>query len=261
MNDYATTGPALISFSGGRTSAYMLHEIVRAHGGTLPADVIVGFANTGKERDETLRFVQRCAAAWGVHVNWVEASGPTTFEAASRQGEPFDALIERKKFLPNSAMRFCTQELKVKPLHDLASRLLGASYTEVIGLRYDEVRRYGKMVGRNLDEGRQCVAPLFSARITERDVLAFWKAQPFDLGLSPGEGNCDLCFLKGAGLLRSLIRENPDAADWWVAHEERRGAQFTKRDSYAQMRSDAAKNGDLFEIEEHDVECGLLCEP
>lgn len=262
MSHYAIPGPALVSFSGGRTSAYMLHEIVRAHGGTLPADVIVGFANTGKEREETLRFVQRCAEAWGVHVHWVEAGGEVSFESASRNGEPFDALIERKKFLPNSAMRFCTQELKVVPLHALATRRLGPTFSEVIGIRYDEVHRYAKMVGRNLDDGRQCVAPLFSARVTKRDVMAFWQAQPFDLGLAPGEGNCDLCHLKGAVLLRSLMRADPSRSPWWIGHENARGAQFTKRDSYAQMQADALKNFDLFDgSEEHDVECGLLCEP
>lgn len=55
VNPYLIEGPALISFSGGRTSAYMLHEILRAHDGTLPPDVYVTFANTGKEREETLR--------------------------------------------------------------------------------------------------------------------------------------------------------------------------------------------------------------
>lgn len=41
-------GPAVISFSGGRTSGMMLRAILDAHGGTLPADVRVLFANTGK---------------------------------------------------------------------------------------------------------------------------------------------------------------------------------------------------------------------
>lgn len=53
-NPYLIEGPALISFSGGRTSAYMLHQIIQAHGGTLPDDVVVAFANTGKEREVTL---------------------------------------------------------------------------------------------------------------------------------------------------------------------------------------------------------------
>ena len=40
LNPYLITGPAVIAFSGGRTSGYMLHEIIAAHGGTLPPDVI-----------------------------------------------------------------------------------------------------------------------------------------------------------------------------------------------------------------------------
>jgi hypothetical protein len=35
-NPYLINGPALVSFSGGKTSAFMMHEILRAHGGTLP---------------------------------------------------------------------------------------------------------------------------------------------------------------------------------------------------------------------------------
>lgn len=58
MNPYRIYGPAIISFSGGRSSGYMLHEILMAHEGTLPDDVHVVFANTGKEMGETLDFVR-----------------------------------------------------------------------------------------------------------------------------------------------------------------------------------------------------------
>src|SRR5580704_16732204 len=107
MNPYLINGPALISFSGGRTSAYMLHEILSAHGGKLPDDVHVCFANTGKEREETLRFVHECSVRWGVHVNWIEyrdnAEGfeVVGYNSASRNGEPFQAIIDKKKRLPN----------------------------------------------------------------------------------------------------------------------------------------------------------------
>ena len=45
--------PAVISFSGGRTSGYMLKHILDAHSGRFPYDVAVIFANTGLERPET----------------------------------------------------------------------------------------------------------------------------------------------------------------------------------------------------------------
>src|SRR3546814_10444693 len=61
MHDpFKITQPTCISFSGGRTSAYMLWRVLQTNGG-LPADTVVCFANTGKEVEATLRFVRDCA--------------------------------------------------------------------------------------------------------------------------------------------------------------------------------------------------------
>ena len=64
LEGFRIPGRALVSFSGGRTSAYMLWRILHAHGGALPPDFVVAFANTGREREETLRFVHECGARW-----------------------------------------------------------------------------------------------------------------------------------------------------------------------------------------------------
>ena len=53
MNPYKILEPTVISFSGGRTSAYMLWKILEANNG-LPDEAIVCFANTGKEEEATL---------------------------------------------------------------------------------------------------------------------------------------------------------------------------------------------------------------
>lgn len=268
MSDpFLIQGPAVISFSGGRTSAYMLWRILQAHGGELPHDVVALFANTGKEREETLRFVDRCAVNWGVTVIWLEAGGPrgfqfTSYGKAARNGEPFAELIARKKFTPNAMARFCTQELKVRPMLAYAAlRWPERPYTEAIGLRADEPWRVAKMVGRNSEQGRQCVAPLAKAGVRKEDVLAFWAAQDFDLELPrSGAGNCDLCFLKSRRTLERLIAEDPARADWWIAQETASGGRFVTEYSYADLKGAAVAQGDLFD-DEHDAECGLLCEP
>ena len=69
---YRIPRPAVISFSGGRTSSYMLEHIVAAYGGTLPDDIAVVFANTGLEHPVTLDFVDTCARAWDIEIVWVE---------------------------------------------------------------------------------------------------------------------------------------------------------------------------------------------
>jgi hypothetical protein len=143
-------GPAVISFSGGRTSGLMLRRILDVG---LQPDVHVLFANTGKEREETLVFVDQVARRWDVPIVWLErrpwqeryvrrakeaaaAGFPTvsahlrraalprtpTFATASRNGEPFEALIEARRFLPNPVTRFCTTELKIRPMRGVPAR-------------------------------------------------------------------------------------------------------------------------------------------
>lgn len=275
MSPYLIGGPAMISFSGGRTSGFMLHQIVAAHGGALPENVRVCFANTGKEREETLRFVHECETGWGVRVHWIERREEAPFfeivgyNSASRQGEPFQARIDRKKRLPNWKERWCTADLKVQPMTDFAASLglVPGDYTEVIGLRYDEGLRIMKGMENAEKRGRRCAYPLSKARVTKADVMSFWAAQSFDLRLDPWEGNCDLCFLKGRGIKKRIIREDPSRAAWWAANESaHKGKQergwFDKRDSIVGLAEEVRRAPDLFDEiddEEYDAECGLIC--
>ena len=270
---FLINGPALISFSGGRTSAYMLWRILQAHGGTLPDDVHVCFANTGKEREETLRFVHECATRWGVRVRWLEwrsrlKSVPVAerfeevgFNSAARNGEPFAAIIASKKSTPNSVARWCTEELKVKTLQAFMEASGHTEYANVVGLRADEPRRVEK--GRD----RGSVMPLVDAGITNRDVRAFWTAQPFDLQLLPFEGNCDACFLKARPKLWEVERTKPGTLQWWSDMETGPGkGRFVTEYSYAELIQDVRRQPDLFagglfdEDPDMDAECGLWCE-
>lgn len=270
MNPFAIDGPALISFSGGRTSGYMLKKILDAHRGTLPANVHVVFANTGKEREETLRFVHDVEANWNVPVVWLEwRNAEPSFEivgynSASRQGEPFEAMIAKKKSVPNGTRRFCTSILKIEPMTAYA-RSLGyepGSYLEVVGLRHDEGRRLLKMYANNDRYGRKCFAPLSKAKVVKNDVMAFWSQQPFNLALRTWEGNCDLCFNKGRAIRERIIRDNPDIAIWWDGQEKDSGYQFAMRESVAEIVQHVQRTPMLIPddpIEEYDVECGLHC--
>lgn len=289
-NPYLITGPALISFSGGRTSAFMLWNILQAHGGTLPDDVIVGFANTGKEREETLRFVHECGSRWGVKVHWIEwrplkpGFEEVGFNSADRDGKPFEDLMLRKQYLPNPTMRYCTAELKVRPMKKFMMSLGFDHWTSVIGLRYDEGHRVLKQIAFN-EAGKErwkTVMPMASAKAkhAKPDVMRFWLGpdgrypsdslpQGFDLGLYDYEGNCDLCFLKGRDKLAALIRDNPERAEWWSAMEDAAkcsvpgGARFRKTESYRQLADFVRDQGELplpLDDEEYDVECGLTCE-
>jgi hypothetical protein len=102
--------PTVISFSGGRTSAYLLWRVLQSNNG-LPEDARAVFANTGKEDEATLKFVKDCSDKWNVHIDWVEyiPEEPkfkvVDFDTASRNGEPFEAVIRYYNKLPNPAQR------------------------------------------------------------------------------------------------------------------------------------------------------------
>ena len=222
----------------------MLYRTLKANGG-LPRDAVVIFANTGKERPETLEFVRRCGEEWSCPIAWVEFRPAedikhryevVDFESASRNGEPFEMLLEWKGFAPNPVARMCTQHLKINAMHGLLRDGLGwESWESFIGIRFDEPRRWkieGPDPKATFDERR---LPLRHARIMESDVMSFWADQPFDLGLRRWEGNCDLCFLKARGKLTRMIRDYPESAQWWIGMEERFTAFREDRPSYASM--------------------------
>jgi 3'-phosphoadenosine 5'-phosphosulfate sulfotransferase (PAPS reductase)/FAD synthetase len=263
--------PFVVSFSGGRTSGLMLRRILDAHGGQMPSGSKVIFANTGKERAETLTFVDRVSREWGVAIDWLEfryTDNHKTFAVvdyarASREGEPFTQVIRAHNFLPNVVTRFCTTELKIRTIRRYLRSLGWDAWTEAIGLRADEPRRVARLMGSR--ERGDKVCPLAPAGITLDDVNAFWDAQPFSLGLRPHEGNCDLCFLKGQGKIESIVRDRPDLAEWWIEREREReligvavprAARFRKdAPSYAATLEVIQRQGTLFTMDNTIEEC------
>jgi 3'-phosphoadenosine 5'-phosphosulfate sulfotransferase (PAPS reductase)/FAD synthetase len=249
-NPYKIPYPALISFSGGRTSAFMLWNILKAYNGKLPEDIWVVFANTGKESPETLDFIKEVSEKWGVYINWLELSvhderpiwrtKQVTYETASRNGEPFEMLIKKRSFLPNSVMRFCTSELKINVMKRMMVLMGYKEWFNVVGLRYDEPRRVANIRNQTGNKWTS-ITPMADAKHTVDDVIKFWNKQNFDLelnaygGKAPA-GNCDLCFLKGMNTTIKILKERPQMADWWIAQEEKMGATFRKdRPSYIEL--------------------------
>ena len=265
--------PTVISFSGGRTSAYMLWRILQSNNG-LPEDAVVCFANTGKEVEETLKFVHECETRWNVPIVWLEfvwheepkkRFKVVNYETASREGEPFmDMIHQSTGYLPNPVARICTINLKIRVIHNYC-KSIGMDHNENmdwVGIRADEMRRASKI---NRDR-----TPLVSAGVSAEDVGLFWKNNDFDLELpnikgKTLHGNCDLCFLKPAHQVQSLIQEKPSRALWWIKAEQSvqtsnktigDGGRFRKdRPSYQQMYDFALNQTNLFDENEESIPC------
>lgn len=256
-NPYKIEGPAQVGVSGGRTSARLLREILAAHDGKLPDDVFLTFENTGKESEKTLIFLHEMETRWPIKIHWLEYCRIygrddlprykfVDFETASRSGEPFDMFLKyyddlrtekgTPLILPNHANKMCSDRLKTKGAEWIMRSLGYERWDAVLGIRYDEPRRYNSHQARNLAGGQRwdTVMPLYEAGITNADVLEFWRKQPFDLGIDSDLGNCDLCFKKHPSKIMRAIVQKPELADWWIAHEDRTGQTF--RSDYLSYR-------------------------
>jgi 3'-phosphoadenosine 5'-phosphosulfate sulfotransferase (PAPS reductase)/FAD synthetase len=269
-NPYKVETPGCISFSGGRTSGYMLRKILDAYDNKLPDDLPVVFSNTGKEMPETLDFVQECSERWDVPVHWIECDlerehkyRVVTYETAARNGEPYAQLIDSKPFLPNPVTRYCTSYLKIKPMKAfLMQEFNFEHWNSYIGLRYDEPRRVARLDRANAKERWETEAPLNEARATVQDVFDFWKNNDFDLRLinNGGKtpyGNCDLCFLKSTKTIQNMIKLKPELANWWIEQESKKDSGdnmvhiFRKdRANYQTLLDNTKNQGELFEDDE-----------
>ena len=245
----------IVNFSGGRTSAYLSYILKQTD-----LDLAFVFANTGKEREETLEFVNKCDKEWGLGVVWIESVisqtfgiGPkyriVDFESASRNGEPFTDMVD-KFGIPNSNFPHCTRELKHVPIKKWAKENF-PEHRMAIGIRIDERTRV---------KGHWY--PLVTDfPTTKLMVRQFWANQPFDLNLKDYEGNCDLCWKKSQRKRLTLIKENPGIEKQWAEWEDRDEYVFDRAGLTIKELVEKSKTDFNLVVDEFmDIETKCACE-
>lgn len=212
----------LVSFSGGETSAYMAKMLIDNYSDVF--DLFFVYANTGKEREETLEFIDKCDKSFNMKLVWVEAvTNPeygkgvnakiVDFKTASRNGEPFKQMIA-KHGIPNVENGFCTRELKDYTIRSYCRSigLKNNDYQIAIGIRSDEIDR----VNPNRKKLNLFYPLVELRRTTKPEINSFWSDMPFRLELKSYEGNCDFCFKKSDRKLLTIAKENPNILKWWA---------------------------------------------
>ena len=191
------------------------------------------FTNTGREMEQTYKFLHEMESQWNVPMVWIEMSQihgrfkykRVDFKTASREGEPFRLLAD-EGYLPTRHRRICTHHLKVRLMKLYMKNEVNQHYNSVLGYRYDEPHRKLTKTEKELS----AIAPMHEdSYATRENIDKWWKAQPFHLHLPQYQGrtlcgNCDLCFLKGKRnliyamrLLKELGLEH--RIDWWIEME------------------------------------------
>lgn len=286
----------VVLFSGGRTSGYMLRKLIDADK-NFNGNYLVCFANTGKERDETLDFVNDVSINWGIDIKWLEYRFidakdippvfPTerrnsnlkkkaeagekwhwfeevNYKTASRNGRPFDHVISFGKALPNVVSRYCTTQMKIRTVMRYLFSIGIHEFHPHIGIRKDEESRKVNILAY-CEKNEHPEFPLIDLNVAEKDVLNFWKQQGFDLKLQSYEGNCDMCFLKAKHKLVRIAQEKPHLVDWWKEHERKKlmdtgvttGSRFRLNEPFEYIEYLATQD-DLFFKKTEDVACNCL---
>ncbi len=183
-------------------------------------NIIYVMANTSKEREESLHFMNECNEYFGFGMKWIEAEfhgkgvGVTpkvvSYEDLKRNGEIFEDGI-KKLGIPNKENKWCNRDMKLIPLTKYADSVFGKNnYSVAVGLRIDEIDRVRKDYKTN-----NVFYPLMDHKIDSRLRNKFWKDQPIKITIPAYKGNCDLCFAKSKRKLITIIKEEEHLSKWW----------------------------------------------
>lgn len=264
----------IVSFSFGQTSGYMLRRLMDANPKDFDSKFLVIFDNTGKEHDATLDFGHEVETRWGVKIIWLEycrvnnehSFRVVDYKTAARRFDartPFDEMLEWANSLPNVRQRRCSAQLKQRTTKRYLQSIGLESWTSYIGIRYDERDRCDE-IQSDCPKYISLRFPLSDDKITHRMVDEWWNQQPFKLGIPNYKGNCDLCFLKAKWKRLSILKEEPEAAKWWIDWEKKFQARTGDRavgtgglwiygHSYEGLLADATHPE--FDFSEQDIPC------
>ncbi|MFN1150209.1 phage N-6-adenine-methyltransferase [Serratia liquefaciens] len=205
----------VVSFSGGRTSAYLVHlmEQRRAAG----EDVRYIFTDTGAEHPKTYEFIRNVVTHWGIDLICLRlVVNPKLGEANSYRVvgvdgigpdlEPFRAALS-KYGTPYVGGRFCTRTMKIEPFDRYCKDNFPQS-EKWLGIRTDEPKRLTPKPKTHY------LADI--SDMEKKDIINWWSQQPFDLDLPEHLGNCVFCIEKGINKIALAARDEPQmAAEFW----------------------------------------------
>jgi len=146
-------------------------------------------------------------------------------------GKSFDRTTNRRKHLPNKEWRFCTLEMKIRPIMKFCKKLGNVEMN--IGFRFDEKERAENF---QIEQGWRSVKfPLINDMIGHYTVYKW--SQKSGL-IFPPDSNCVGCFWKSLQQLRKNWDDNPQKMQWFSDQENKmKHPRRWKNDmTYAQIK-------------------------
>jgi hypothetical protein len=190
----------------------------------------------------------------------------------------FDEVIENHgNYLPNVISRFCTVDMKVKPIAQWCYDNTELPVEMRIGFRANEISRANNMIERAIDgiepfkfkvgekngrnkwkelPYRMVKFPLIESATFKDTIEEFWKDKPVRFAY---RNNCVGCFHRGELMLKHMSNKAEKQFDWFVEMEKKNGCTFKKEITYERIKNYKTQL-DLFDEDFSDCDsgyCGL----
>ena len=194
-------------------------------------------------------------------------------------GKTFDKIIISgdKKYLPNVTQRFCTIEMKLRPIFEWWQIEIGQPIQTRIGFRANEQSRAKNMLEKTNENGlntfkaivgkrgtrnkwadigwQKPVFPLIQDNIYKDQVESYWKDKPIRFAYM---NNCIGCFHRNELLLKLMSEKHPNKFDWFIEAEQNSDGierTFKKGVSYTSIKN-SFKQVRLFEDDFNECDSG-----
>lgn len=270
------------SLSGGKTSAYIaanhpadynVFSLVRTSDKNckFPDDKVrqivsdrIGAEFIGTLEEDTIVYTMLDLEQFiGKKINWVT-------------GKPFEEVIKDKSnYLPNLVTRFCTTEMKLKPIFDWWLNEINEPIKMRIGFRANEQTRAKNMIAKTnelgLSEFKHVIGhskngrnkwgvtgwqypdfPLIKDGIYKDNVEAFWKDKPVRFAYM---NNCIGCFHRNEVLLKHMSDRHPEKFQWFIDQENNNKNTFKKGVTYEKIKQ-SLKQITLFDDDFNSCDTG-----
>ena len=198
-------------------------------------------------------------------------------------GKTFDEIIVRKdkKYLPNVTQRFCTTEMKLKPIFNWWQNNFNKPIRMNIGYRANEGSRAKIMLSKTNNNGNSTfktivgkrktqnkwadiewqkpIFPLIKDNIYKDTIEQYWKNKPVRFAYM---NNCVGCFHRTPILLKHLSDKHPNKYEWFIDAEQDTGHNirtFKNGMTYKQIKN-SFKQTSLFDDDFNECDsgyCGL----
>ena len=194
-------------------------------------------------------------------------------------GKTFDEIIVRKdkKYLPNVTQRFCTTEMKLKPIFNWWQKKINKPIKMNIGYRSNEGSRAKTMLSKTNENGlstfktivgkrktqnkwadiewQKPMFPLIKDNIYKDTIEKYWNNKPVRFAYM---NNCVGCFHRTPILLKHLSDKHPNKYQWFIDAEQDTGCNvrtFKNGMNYEQIKN-SFKQTSLFDDDFNECDSG-----